>query len=74
MSRYDAGDANDYYEDGRVDPPEYDEEDDATAEYVDNGEALQIREGEITEAWIRTDTTGEDLLYERGQLELEEER
>lgn len=75
MSRYEANESGgDYYTDGRTDPPEYDEEDDTTAEYVDNGEGLQIREGELTEAWIRTDTTGEDLLYERGQLELEEER
>lgn len=75
MSRYEANESGgDYYTDGRTNPPEYDEEDDTTAEYVDNGEALQIREGELTEAWIRTDTTGEDLLYERGQLELEEGR
>ena len=75
MSRYEANESGgDYYTDGRTNPPEYDEEDDTTAEYVDNGESLQIREGEVTESWIRTDTTGEDLLYERGQLELEEER
>lgn len=69
MSDWGVGSADDFYDDKRSDPPE--EDDDTVAEYVDNGEQLQIREGEVTEAWIRTDTTGEDLLYERGQLELE---
>lgn len=70
MSDWGVGSAEDFYDNGRTDPPE--EDDDTVAEYVDNGEGLQIREGEVTEAWIRTDTTGEDLLYERGQLELPE--
>lgn len=40
---------------------------DAEFEYVDGGEQIQVREGEITEAWIRSDLNGEDLLWKRGQ-------
>jgi hypothetical protein len=46
---------------------EEDERDNTVAEYVDAGHELQIREDEeVTSAWIRSDLTGEDILYIRG--------
>jgi len=46
---------------------EEDERDNTVAKYVDAGHELQIREDEeVTSAWIRSDLTGEDILYIRG--------
>lgn len=42
---------------------------DIVFEYVHNGEQARLRDDENDAAWIATDTTGEDLLYERGQFE-----
>lgn len=69
MSDFESGSSDDYWKDGRVDPPEADESN-VVVEYVDEGEAIQVRDDDpVTEAWIRSDTTGEDYLYQEGQLE-----
>jgi len=44
-----------------------DERDNTIAEYVNNGHEIQVREDEeTTSAWIRSDLTGEEILYIRG--------
>jgi len=51
---------------------EEDERDNTVAKYVDAGHELQIREDEeVTSAWIRSDLTGEDILYIRGGQDVE---
>ena len=70
MSGFEFGSPDDYYTDEKTDPPWYDDEDDAVVEFADGGDALQIRDEENGEAWVKTNFTGEDLLVIKGQMEI----